>query len=572
MNFFRKQIKKETFDLELQLEIISNRLETSQYIEDKLDALKQIYEISLVDPFKVGITCMQKLVSSIPILTSTNLQGDILLKIFKSSNGKEFLDMFMHKEENIKIIGNAFTERKGIFLEILEILIHSDNIKVASIIYKMPDLVFSIVKSLKHSNISFLVPLLKGNEHLRRSIVFEGIFEELIEISETSDDYLLINIFNSLICLLTECHSNQNYFIELKINRILEIWMKRNAMAFDVYMALLDISNSNFKKIQSNFENDYFINLAFIKHRYDFIYRIFYKNISIIKYYLEEKIETLKLFDVYYELENKYQKNYLFDLLVTFFTYKNIKIKIIENDCKYNFYCHVFQNLKEIETTENAIDKDSVDSLILELISEEKLSEFLFDIYKVKESSKLFNLSYFVFINLIREFITTEKPLLAFFIEFLHDCDKSLDEKGICVLFLLEIKINISEIRKNEEYLISCLLTARKLFCNIERDSCIYFREEIINFIISRINYQLKNIFQYKDCNSLRTDFINTGVSQIKQEDPIKKEQTNPTSPDVSSPKETNRFYTFFSNVSSAFVRNAPKNNDENSNSNVYDL
>lgn len=431
MNLLKSLNKKETISKLIQL---NKSLSYQIYKDDKIDTMYQMVELikEIDDIALIGIYCQDSLIKNINITESQ----DILLKIFNSKEGKQFLEIFIKNNENIEKTLNLMFNGHSKCKEIINFIIKINEKVITNAFINQPILLLNL---RKHN--SFILKI--KDEKLKKLLVLDSIFEYLIKNFKNN-----IKIINYI---LKDNIFSQNYFIELKWNKKLNELNEKELIIF--LDSLFNLKNNNLHKFQS-FIKEEWIYLALKLKKYSLLLKFIKNNPLALKII----IENLYLIE--------YSNNIEF---IEFMAYlmkfkKQIEYEIINNNyIKFEENIFLQKIISNIKISEN-ININTLELITLFVylqVSEASTYDFisffkesiLFILYSIKKYNSIFIIKYL--------------QLILFF-----DFDFSNEEK----MFLRELK------EFNEDI-------------NIKKIVSIYLNENLIGYLkMFQIDYQLRDI------------------------------------------------------------------------------
>lgn len=250
-----------------ELKILNQRLTDSTYLEDRIEALENLYIHVRNDCNLVGIHCLSSVIRSLQHFVH-KYHFEILTKIFNSLNGKEFVEIFMKNQEYLNIIINA-KNRRG--TDLLILLCHFDHKRISETFDNQQNRKYFTKLSENHLN---LLSFLLDDNILKKNLVQEGLLEKIFVFLEekraVKKCFILVEI------ILRESHFCQDYFDNNCLNRFMGFKNLSIFHFFNVLVQFLDISNKNFPVFQKKLTKREFIERGRELKRYDFLFKYFY--------------------------------------------------------------------------------------------------------------------------------------------------------------------------------------------------------------------------------------------------------------------------------------------------------
>ncbi|KAF5140014.1 vesicular transport protein [Vairimorpha ceranae] len=482
MFFFKGSVDND--NEEESIDLLISRLEHSEYLEDKYDALEELEKLSAKNIIEVGTHGLQPIIFSTNELSDISCQFRILASIFTSEYSDEFIALLLKNQELIEILmNNRHKDSTGFFNLLLILTLNLDFCKT---FVKIKDASHYSVNLIDKNNIDIIKRLIKIDNNFDKEIVFDSIFEKLINGVPNNSSFV-----NLILELLENNHFNQNYFVETD-------WYKMLTCGyFNILNILIDNTNNNIEYIKDNIYRYYSFDKALKDKNYEYIYKMIYKSRSYRKilseiFYSEtyEDIFTVNFED---NIEHNEEVNE-FILLTYYFMHKKI-LKFQPTGFVYLIYSELLWDLKSIP---KILISQSKYKCIVEQIyySSHSVSRLLllYVFRNIEFNLELslidFNLQTSIY-HLIMADTNYVLEHLSFFKEKIYDQNENVLLKKICILLccIHEIKINF-----NKAYIIENAKYIRKFLINLSLDSDFYLIDEALILIIDKIN-ELINLY-----------------------------------------------------------------------------
>lgn len=289
--------------IEEEIEILHNRLVSSTYNDDKIQALEDLYPYSLSNPAIVGTQCIKSIYESMAKMDFIDIQLRLLRHIINGSYKEEFTEIIFSEENSIDILIDLDLDK---VLEFFNIFSTEFFYKKLAIHPKCTEFLGVLIeKNLPE----ILLQVINKNSEIKERLVFEGVLEKIIVKLENNSTaqrsgfetlfYLLIN--NSIL--------NQNYFIKSELFKYsLFYTMPYKKQIYDILSLIINPKNSRFREFQKTLFIPKFIHKAVENKHYLFLSLISLDNIAGMKLLLDRYININNLIDDV-ELEINLQVN-----------------------------------------------------------------------------------------------------------------------------------------------------------------------------------------------------------------------------------------------------------------------
>ncbi|KAM0677652.1 hypothetical protein BDAP_001799 [Binucleata daphniae] len=375
----------------------TNQLEFSEYYEDKLSALENLNEIAKRNILIVGIYSLIPIIKSIKKIDECKIQSNIILKILKSYQKNEFIDIIIKDEECVNIL----FEYSSFLADILCILSKTKGSNIFDILQTSNKL--EILFTNLNTSITYIKYLITNVN--KEIFCHEGIFEAILEIIAENNH----KICTEIVCkLLQDSLFNQNYFIELK-------WLEKfgKYKINEIIVELLDKKNKNFVKNQKIFCKKRFVDLNDCKLIGCLIYNN-PENFVIIESYG---------FNMYKIFESCSDIKCVLCLAEEILKYKQIDYTKLLDTSSIYFYMLSLIYMQESKY------------LIERLNEKDLIGEYLYNLFRLNEIGAIEQLGYVIFIVIIADEIVIPQNLLNIVKEFV--CDRRNDSAAQNFLFLM---------------------------------------------------------------------------------------------------------------------------------------
>ncbi|KAF7701546.1 hypothetical protein CDIK_0749 [Cucumispora dikerogammari] len=401
--------KQQIISLLLQL---NKSLKTQIYKDDKIDTLLQMWNLMRYpeDITFLGIYCQENLTANINI----DEAREILLKLFSSSEGREFLEIFLKKSENIQKVLHLMLNGHKYCTKLVDLIIEINSNLISLAFLNEPSLFQDLRK-----NVAFILKI--EDDNFKKQLVLNSYFEILMK--NFKDNC-------KIICHILKGNVfTQNYFLELKWIKKLEELNQRDLLYF--LDSLFDKNNINFKKLQSLIKTDW-IHTALKYKKYSLLLKFIRDNPTALKVVFENLILIEYTNEIDFVTFLEYLMQFRCKIEREPFTEKFIEFE-------ENIFLHqiISKSLKSLEV----ITLELI-TLLIYLQADNKTSydfltffkdTVLFMLYSIKQQNKNFVLKYFQLIIFFEfEFSDEEKMFLREMNEF---CENETI-KGVVSVYL----------------------------------------------------------------------------------------------------------------------------------------
>lgn len=263
--------------------ILKNRLDQASYEEDRIETLQKLYGHAISHPSEEMIDiCVGSIVKSLTVTEDKTYQLAIFHSLYLYSNF--LIETLTSEPEHARII-------LGCGPHFLSSIIRVLNSEKLCQFLSQDDSVSNALKNLVKEGFFFeFCKLFSGcfaNNHIiKETLVFEGIFEELLEKRHKYDV-----LKEPLTLLLSNSEKNQRYFVDSGLYKQL----LNNELAFDIFPILLDPSSKYSEINQKKIFSINLLQIALVKKKYAFVYSLIRENEENFKCFVEccLKIEDL---------------------------------------------------------------------------------------------------------------------------------------------------------------------------------------------------------------------------------------------------------------------------------------
>lgn len=396
--FFDLRKKEKT--TEEKITTLKNRLNSSSYEDDKIEALQNIMSFLLTDLDLVYNICFTDIFNSIQSMDDLSVHYKIFSEILKNKNKNEVVEIICIDKNNALIISNINPDEMEKLINLFDseefrnFLIENSNIS---------EIILKLFKNSKYLTVKKFIK----NENVVNMLIFEGFIEILLE-----NLYKNKEIYNILIIIL-KFHKSQDYFmntenINIFINNCKLKNRKLEFLDFEVLKNILDPLNINFHKYQNHIENLNVVNLAFELKNYDFILKIIFENQNIFQKIVENFLDIKTLIK---DSENSLDALSLLEIILKYC--ENINISEFFKDCKgYRILSlllclgYDYPDIKDFLLKDIEMDNISFDMIIFLLLSNYNIFEL-----KIESSSEYYGIFYLLKILKDPEFKYTKFEL-----------------------------------------------------------------------------------------------------------------------------------------------------------------
>ncbi|WUR02485.1 putative vesicular transport factor (P115) [Vairimorpha necatrix] len=477
MFFFRSDSVNNSEDLNIDLLI--SRLEHSEYLDDKYDALKDLEDYSHRNILETGTHALYPIIYSMEDLEDISYNFRILYSIFTSKYKDEFVDLLLKTNKLVLILmNNQYKDESGFRRLIIEL---TNNKEFCKVFVEINGASGYSVNLMDMGNTEVIRRLLNLNNNFDKEIVFEGIFEKLLENYKTLPESREI-----LEILLRRNHFNQNYFVETD-------WT-RTRLHSKIINALIDNTNNNINYIKDTVYKTVSFDRALVDKNYEYIYKMIdwstkYRKIFSSIFFKESLQETLDLENEDLgNLEGKVLGDTDLIIILYYFMHKNI--------LKFESSGFVLLIYSEILRDDLSIPKINLSESKYEIIYKSVLSDpcsvanilLLLSLrnyeYTFDHSILDINLGTILYFLILADtnYILEKSSVLKYLISD-DTCDPTLKKFCIFLCCIHGIKLNY-----NEAYLKENAKHLRNLLVNSKIDSCLFTIDEASVLIIDKLN------------------------------------------------------------------------------------
>lgn len=275
--------------VEEELDVLSNRLISSTYEEDKIATLESMHRYALQAPVLAGTMCLQHVFQSMATMDSTEWQLRIIRYIVSGELRTEFTEMLLNSEATASTVFSLDAATAAELCGIFDTQLFFERLASA------PGCARFLIALLEKNHPQPVRRFLVDGSGLKEQLVFEGAFEMALERIAVGDTAVAVRrSFEELVLrLLDGSPTNQNYFVESELFKSpLFFSPQPGRFAGTVLSSLLDPTNSRFADIQEKLFIPRLIHRAIEQKRYDFLAGLAIDNSTHVKALVERYIAT----------------------------------------------------------------------------------------------------------------------------------------------------------------------------------------------------------------------------------------------------------------------------------------
>jgi hypothetical protein len=266
------------------IEILISRLEHSEYVEDKMDALYELEKYADKNILETGTYGLLPLIESIPDLQDISYNLKILHKVFTSVYSDEFVDLLIKNHESLDIlISNRKKDYEGLY-NLMKVLVLNKEFCKRLVLVK--NVAHYCVKQIEFGRLEMIQNMINLSHNFDKEIVFEGVFEKLINLFtdsvENHQNNLSEDIINLISKLIENNHFNQNYFIETDWNKL-----PVNNDTMMIFCGLVDNTNNNVNYIKDSLYRYIKFSKALEIKEYEYIYNMILESTKYLNLFFE---------------------------------------------------------------------------------------------------------------------------------------------------------------------------------------------------------------------------------------------------------------------------------------------
>ncbi|CAD26323.2 VESICULAR TRANSPORT PROTEIN [Encephalitozoon cuniculi GB-M1] len=458
--FFKKHAEPEPLRVEEKLSLLSNRLDSSIYYEDRLDALNRILEMSKAHPIEAGVYTLQDVIHSMERMEDVSIHLGILKNILNCAHKMEFIDIVVKNPESLKVLCNCIRSGKS-EKEVYDLLCTlSVSESFPDRIIGIPNIAYYCVQMAKDGRIGLIPRLSCHDSNFKRELTFMGIFENLLKVLQ---DRFSKDAMSTLALLLRDCSFNQNYFDELQWDLILRYIDKHADEVFDVLSALIDFKNVEFKKLQSSVYGKISLTPALKFRRWGLVYLMVRDNQS----YTEELLGTPVLSKMEEDLSrgiSNRRRNEIYLLIDYLLLSSDLDVSRLDS---YKVY--TMKSLREQQIPTNDLIEGA-----FEIVAQ----------FDSREESETFDALIFVIFNFER---SRAEKMISVFSGIFEDYTKPKLHRSLCLIILLMLETPVDRISTNHYAADHLLREARFLLCSTGLDKRFYLTNEMVDILVNNI-------------------------------------------------------------------------------------
>jgi hypothetical protein len=451
--FFNRKPKMETLSPEDELELLSGRLETSMYHEDKVDSLGLILDMSKEHPVLVGTHVMQPVIRSAGEMDEVSMHISILRSILGSVYGREFVDMLLVDLQSLDILCGCIRKSKCAE-DVYELLCSlSCSELFTTQILKIPSVAHCCTLMARQGKTRLLQILADGGPDFKKQLIFEGVFENIVDaFREKPSDELLI----ALAQLLKNCSFGQDYFIELDWTLILSY---KKALVYRVLIELVDLKNTQIRRLQSSIYRAIGLTRPYKHGQWCLLYKMICGNPE----YTGEFVDTILVLDNMLSHCSPLS-NPAVVLLEYILSYRLLKVPDVGS-----FQVYSILSVKDPDFDRNTKLKSAYECIIA---------------HGGASDQCLFHTMVFILFSLDASF---PEPVSLCLIEVFNDYTRPLPVRNLCLLALLILEVDAEKVPLNAHGVVECLRGLRIFLSSIDHSSTFFLTDGQTNILIENI-------------------------------------------------------------------------------------
>lgn len=272
--------------------VLSNRLRTSTYEDDKEEALIEIAMHTICGALSVGTICMKDLFCSIPEMSSHSFHFLILDSLFKSTHAAEFAEMLGNDSSCILAFFEMRTATKASILKLIKCkafyrILLSDS--------RSKELIDDLAKSNYYAEINLLVS--NSSEEFKASLVCDKFLESLLATFQSTSQPDIQSSICSLICTFLDNSSSSLYFLKSQLyshpslTPSLQHSDQSLNLIFNLLGCLLNPKYEFISESQNKLFNSKIVKLALKNKKYFLINKLIFRNANtfsrLVKHFLD---------------------------------------------------------------------------------------------------------------------------------------------------------------------------------------------------------------------------------------------------------------------------------------------
>lgn len=244
---------------------LKNRLETSTYEEDIIEALESIYEMSLDIPDLVVEICFISIIKSLKF-TEECIPQIKVLQILSFTNKQGQIHILKNEE-----LRSIILSKSAFFISVfIKIFNSQDLISFLALDFGINEIIKKLVASEYYKEAELVI---KDNQILKEALVFEGIFESILAIKDSH----IKNREEAKSSLIREILSNSTknqYYFAFSCLDLVSI----SKIHTDVLICILDPISKHFNEIQMKLWSNELILESLKTKNYKLLYLLILKN------------------------------------------------------------------------------------------------------------------------------------------------------------------------------------------------------------------------------------------------------------------------------------------------------
>lgn len=270
------------------LEVLKNRLDSSSYEDDMIEALNEIYKNCLKYPTETGDLCVESVLKSVPKTEDKHLQ----LQILQYLNCSSYSAILIDKITADHIYSDIFMNNDTLFFVQI---IRSLNSPKINMFLSQNHLVTSILQNLINEGFHLeFRKFIESNQLLKETLIFEGLLEDLINDykihKSQGESKATLEIQQDIKILLDGSIKNQSYFVDNEL--YFPLIQKPSIADLEIISLIFQRENKNYKMYQKIMMDQYLILDSFNYQLYNLVYKIIDSNCETFKIFVEKYLKS----------------------------------------------------------------------------------------------------------------------------------------------------------------------------------------------------------------------------------------------------------------------------------------
>lgn len=267
---------------------LNNRLNTSTYEEDKLEALNELFLLSNDSPEDVYLESGLSLIKSLQHMQNISTHLKIFKNILKSGKRDDLIKLICSDIDNTSLFCARSTQDLRAILDVFDC-------KEFYIFICKEKSIFSIISSLLNDGcFDIVLNFLKYDKILNDRLVFEGFLEYAIEKLNSASLSGRLGIHYIFSHILSSSIGNQDYFLK---NHLFKDFKNIEKQEIELFNIVLNPYSRNYELAQASLYSPLFVKKAIFHKNYEFIFRIIVANNKNFDNFIENFFNFRKILD-----------------------------------------------------------------------------------------------------------------------------------------------------------------------------------------------------------------------------------------------------------------------------------